>query len=262
MTVWNGLWQKEHRMMRGWLYGTFMSSIAVSFVLPLLLTVFFEWRFGQIDFDLYFIPLIWLAFSVFIPLSLAMSSLNIELERPDVWFHTPASIFQLIGVKAAYAMVVGILNIVTTLILFIVLLRIMDAMNTMMTLSDLLLFVVRFIFFVSLGALIVLVFGLLFRVIHLVIRPYFRSSTILVSIAIFIGFMALLNWIMKTSLYTKISTSGPIMIVEDRGLTFGEDSSALEVSGQMYVGDLVTTLLFLGALFITAALLLEKKVRL
>lgn len=262
MTVWNGLWQKEHRMMRGWLYGTFMSSIAVSFVLPLLLTYFFEWRFGQIDFDLYFIPLIWLAFSIFIPLSLAMSSLNIELERPDVWFHTPASIFQLIGVKAAYAIVVGIVNITTTLVLFLVLLRMMDAMNTMISMIELLLFLLHFISLSSLGATIVLMIGLLFRVLHLVMKPYFKSATILVSTLLFIGFMALLNWVVQTSLYTKISQLGPTGMVVNRGITFGDDGSSLGVDAPMYLGDLVTTLLFLGALFVTAALLLEKKVRL
>lgn len=262
MVIWKGLWKKEHQMMRGWLYGTFISSIAVSFILPLLLMYFLEWRFGEIEFNLYFIPLIWLAFSIFIPLSIAMSSMNSELERADVWLHTPASIFQLLGVKTVYAAIVGILNIVTTLILFISLLGIMDAMNTMMTMTELLLFLIRFSLIASLGALLVIIVGLLFRVIHLTIKPYFKSSTILVSILLFIGFMVVLNWIMKTPLYTKIATFGPIDIVERRSMTFGDDSSALEVSGALSVGDLAMTVLFFGALFISAALLFEKKVRL
>lgn len=263
MTIWNGLWKKEWHMMRGWFYGTLLGSVAISFILPLLLTYFFEWKFTQLDMELHFIPLIWMVFTVFIPLSIAVTSINMELERPDVWLHTPASIFQLFGVKVVYAITVGLLNMTVTTILFLFYLRLTDGLSQVLSISELLAFVVHFLLMLSFITWIIVIVGLFFRIIHLLFKQLFGSSAIIIVIILFIAFMAAIDWITKTALYTKISTIGSLQNVPNRELLLGNGESSLFVGGEFfYVGELFMTYSFMGLLFIATALLFEKKVRL
>lgn len=261
--IWNGLWQKESWMMRGWLTGTVFIGLFLSFALPLLLTYFWTWKFAQDESQFYFIVLIWLCCTLFIPLSLAMSSITMEMERPDVWLYTPASIFHLLGVKVVYAITIGFVNILVAIIGLLFFLRITDALSTLLTIGELIKFALHSIAVLTMFSVFILLIGLFFRAIHLFLKPYFRSSTLLITIGLFIAFAVLLDGIQKTTLYTKISLIGPIGKVKDNALEIGGEGSALVVgSDEIYVGNTLLLCALAGFLFITAALLFEKKVRL
>lgn len=99
---WRGLLQKEWVT---WKYGVvtlFLLNVFVILIGPIIT----QWLFGAPqDFFTNTVVLVgtWFVLIAFIGMFLISISLSHEMKRPDLWLHSPLSIFQLIGAKVMFA---------------------------------------------------------------------------------------------------------------------------------------------------------------
>lgn len=263
MMIWNGLWKKEWLLMRGWFYGTAIAAVTTSLFIPLLLIYFLGLKIEGVDSSFYFLALLWMSVSVFVPLSLIITSINVEISRPDVWLHTPASIYQLFGVKIIFALFIGVINFALSIVSFMILLKISNALTEMMGRGELFLFLIKFLSVLLLFAFIVLIIGLFFRVLYLVLKPYLKSLTAISTIILFFIFMSVTTWISSTELYMKIASFGRIKGYSGQDFRFGDGFSYIEIDEAYFrIGEISLTLAFGILLFFVSTMLFEKKVRL
>ena len=98
MTAFNGLLQKEWKLMRWPMLGfvaTFIVIAALSFA-PIVVGGIFEVN----EFDGMFSTIL-----LFLAAGLFLQSLHTDMKKPDVWLHSPASIWMLLGVKMMMAVI-------------------------------------------------------------------------------------------------------------------------------------------------------------
>ena len=108
MKQWNGLMKKEWVAMKGWLYGTVGASILITLVIPYVVPMFLE---GNVDALISGLIPFWILVSLILPVFVILSSLKKEMGHPDIWLHSPVSIFKLFGSKAVFAALVGVVNL-------------------------------------------------------------------------------------------------------------------------------------------------------
>ena len=101
MKQWNGLLKKEWVTMK-WplLVSAVLGIIVMSFV-PHLIVNFFGIEVHVFEVALV-ICFIWAGASVLAPVTALFIMLEREMKRPDVWLHSTASIFKLVGVESAF----------------------------------------------------------------------------------------------------------------------------------------------------------------
>lgn len=263
MQIWQGLFLKERLLMKGWFYATIIFMTLLTFIFPLALTLYFSFSLNEIKEGFTAISLFWFILVLFIPVIILTVSLGKEVERPDIWLHSRNTIFTLFGVKAVFASVVGAVNILISAI-FIILLYTVQLQPFRLVLEEAtlhfwLLFLIS-IFFLS---IILMVVGLLFRVIYLILRPYTRKMTGLITLGLLFLFAWFVEKISASSIYQKVSTFGKIGDLSASQFYLGDESSYLWIDASLfYVGEILLNIGFASLLFIVAALLFEKKVRL
>ncbi len=263
MKVWQGLLMKERLLMRGWFYATIAFMTLLTFVLPVFLTLYFKFSSNEIKEGFTAITIFWFLFVIFIPAIILMVSVGKEVERPDIWLHSKNTIFTLFGVKTLYASFVGAVNIVISSI-FIILLYTVHLEPFRLVLSEAnLLFWLLFLISLFFLSIILMMVGLLFRVVYLILRPYTKKITGLLTL----GLLFFLAWVAEklssSKIYQEIATFGKIGNVSESQFYLGDESSYLWIDASLfYVGEIVLNIGFASLLFITAALLFEKKVRL
>lgn len=258
-----GLFMKEWFFMRGWAYAVLIFSVLLTFIIPISLTIYFSDSLAALNGALASILFLGVAFSIFIPALILMASLGKEAERPDIWLHSPSSIFTLFGVKALFASLVGAVNMIISAVFFTFLLMIeLEPFQLALEETPLRFW---FIFFTGLFliALILMCIGLLFRVIYLVMKPYTGRMTKYLTFGALLLFVWIIDKITNSSPYQKISTFGKIGEASGSQFSLGEDSLTLWVDESLfYIGETFLSIGFASLLFIGSALLFEKKVRL
>ena len=262
MKQWNGLMKKEWVSMKGWLYGTVGASILITLIIPFVVPMFLEGSVGSLISGL--IPF-WILVSLILPVIVLLNSLKKEMAHPDIWLHSPVSIFKMFGSKAVFAGFVGIVNllIVISLGLFHLKLSTIAINFTFANVGVLSTFILVF-FMVS---LVLMCIGLFVKVLYYVIKPYAKVFTIPI---LFVFFFAS-GWVIEkiiekvkgTTVYEKIATFGPIGNPSKGGFFIEKEHFFFEVDETIFhIGDLLMNASFIVLLFITAAVLFEKKVRL
>ncbi|MCZ2259111.1 hypothetical protein [Sporosarcina sp. G11-34] len=255
MKQWNGLLKKEWVSMKGWLYGTVGASILFVLIIPFVVSMFVKGVFDVLLFAL--IPS-WILFSLILPVIVLLNSLKKETGRLDIWLHSPVSIFKLFGVKAIFAGFVGAVNL-----FFATFVGSIQLSNSNLDID----FAfsgagVVFIFVLFLVSLMAMCIGLFARVLYLVIEP----SVKVFAIPILVGFFFVVSWIFQriegTMIYEKITTFGPIRSVSKNGFSIEKEQFFFEANETIFhTGDLLVNVLFTILLFVTSAVLFEKKVR-
>ena len=107
MKQWNGMVRKEWVTMKWPLIVSALVAITVMAVFPFLITGFLATEVHVFEFALV-ICFLWAGASVFAPVIALFTMLGSEMKRPDVWLHSNASIFKLIGSKAFMALMIGV----------------------------------------------------------------------------------------------------------------------------------------------------------
>ena len=249
--------KKEWVSMKGWLYGTVGASILITLIIPFVVPMFLEGSVGALITGL--IPF-WILISLILPVIVILNSLKKEMGHPDIWLHSPVSIFKMFGSKAVFAGLVGVVNLLLVTFLGLIQFKISTiSMNSVGVLGTFIL-----VFFMV--SLMVMCIGLFVKVLYYVIKPYAKVFTIpILFVFCFASAWAIERIIEKvkgTTIYEKIATFGPIGNPSKGGFFIEKEHFFFEVDETIFhIGDLLMNASFIVLLFITAAVLFDKKVR-
>lgn len=261
MKTWKGLWKKEWQMMRGWLSATtviailliIVSSSALSFLVEGKLVVSF-----MLGISLMMMTLI----VVCVPVSLLLNSLWIEWKRPDVWLHSPQTIYQLFGCKTVFASVIGFVSMIVPGVTLALYASIFDASITEVGVAKFIGMMYTFISSVFLGAVGLMLIGLFLAVVYRVIKSYVRRGAFFIWLVVLFILMWLFQSVLESKLYQKIVHLGQLSTYTDsRDISVGNFYFA-QSSMALYAGQIFVVVGFLAFLFVSSAWLFEKKVRL
>lgn len=262
MKQWNGLMKKEWLLMKEWFYGFVISVIISAVILTVgLMAVAIESSTKTAIVAITVI--IWVLIILFLPLIILLNSLRKESGRPDVWLHSGESIFKLFGSKFVFASLGGLLSILLPAVSLFIYLVISGSTINEFTFTELVIFAGALFFLFFASSLLIASTGLFFAVLYQLIKPYVKGLAIPVLIVFFIVAAWLLERIKASSLFEKITSFGPIgdpskedFYIEKDGFFVGPTEPVI------YTGNILITILSVMFLFVTAALLFEKKVRL
>ncbi|MHA6259078.1 hypothetical protein ACXYMX_04085 [Sporosarcina sp. CAU 1771] len=259
MKQWNGLMKKEWVLMKGWFYGTLGVAVSVFLILPYIVAMILKVSAGEIRVGL---MAAWVLFSLVAPFIGLLISLGRETNRPDVWMHSPASIFKLFGSKVVFAGAIGFIHLLlASILIFGQFERSFREMGD--TLGEALQVGGTFVFVLTLASLMMMCMVLFVRVLYLVIKPRLKVASIPVLFVFVFLTLQGIEKIVETEFYKKLTSFGPIGSPVENGSTVGNEFSFFIIDETIiYTGDLLVNVLFSILLFIAAATLFEKKVRL
>lgn len=259
MKQWNGLMKREWVAMKGWLYGTVGAAILITLIIPLFIAIFFKESVDGVVIS--FLPL-WLVVSLIMPISILLSSLKKEMDRPDIWLHSPVSIFKLFGAKAVFASGIGLLNLAIATFVGLIQLKLFSPIPDL-TFGGLIGFGSTFIFSVFLTSLLAMCMVLFIRVLYLVMEPRMKGFTIPILIVFVFGASWVYERIRVTSFYEKITTFGPFANPLNKDFTMEGEGFFFQVNTTvLHTGSFLVAISLTIFLFVLAAVLFEKKVRL
>ena len=260
MKQWNGLLRKEWVTMKWPLLVSSLLGIIVMSFLPHLLSKFFGFEIHVFEVALV-ICFIWAGASVLAPVISLFTMLEREMKRPDVWLHSTASIFKLVGAKAFFASLFGAVGLLipTTVLAFqYALFR-----STIVTFNDLLFFGSISIVLIFAVSITFMSIGLFFWVIDRLMKPYLKGFSIVATIIIFLIASRLYGQFVLSDLYEKLLLIGPIDLMKIKNPKINVEFIYFDHTETFfYTGEIVFDMFFTVAMFIAAALLFEKKVRL
>lgn len=260
MKQWNGLLKKEWITLK-WplLVSALLGIIVMSFVPHLIANIFgLEVHVFEVVLVICFI---WAGASVLAPVIALFIMLEREIKRPDVWFHSTASIFKLVGAKAFFASLIGAVGLlIPTLVLAV---QHVLFSSTMATFDDLFFFGSIFIVMIFAVSIIFMSIGFFFWVIDRLMKPYLKGFSIVATIILFLVASRLYSLFVLSELYEKLILIGPIDLMKIKNPKINVDFIYLEHAETFfYTGEIVFDIFFTFIMFVIAAVLFEKKVRL
>lgn len=258
-----GLIRKEWMMMRLWLVILLILNTLGIVGIPLLLNT------GIDDVPIFktalILAVIWLFFSHLIAAILFLTSLQLDMTRPDIWLHTESSIFKLIGTKLAFATAITLFSLLW-IELLLGILHVVYADPEFVTYGQLLEMKVYVFVGVFFSIILNLIIVLFFWVIYHLIRPYTKGFSIIISVFLFI--VSSIIWSMSSNLkfIPKLPQFGginiPIPDFIEKLKNYGNYGDlTILVEPTIYVSEIVIIAAFSIILFWGSALWFEKKVR-
>lgn len=260
MKQWNGLVRKEWLTMKWPLLVSALIGVTVMIVVPLLLT-----SFSVLEVPLFEITLVicflWAIASVLAPVVALFMMLGMEMKRPDVWLHSHASIFTLIGSKAFLAAVIGAGGLlIPTLVLAV---QYAYWKPAVINFDEMLFYGSLFIIIIFALSISLMSTGFFFWVLDRLMKPYLKGFSVVVTIILFIFASWGFTKLTLSSLYSKLVLVGPIDLMSLKNSKLDLTHGYLEITETViYTGEVVFDLVITIALFVIAAVLFEKKVRL
>ena len=259
MKQWNGLLRKEWAAMSGQFYASVVASILFVGLIPFGSRLF-NWGLDVLELSL-ISSLTWMIICIFIPTIILLISLGKEMNRPDIWLHSGASIFKMFGSKAVYAALVGVVNLVIPFIAIIIGSR-FSAFPLELTFKMAL--QVGSLFFISfyITSLLIMGTGLFFGVLYQLTKPVMRGFALPNVVILFLISSWLVEWITTKSFYKELTSFGAITNPGEEIFTIVKGNFFFEIDTVVfYTGDILVDLVVGVLLFITAVVLFEKKVR-
>ncbi|MBO0589317.1 hypothetical protein [Sporosarcina sp. E16_8] len=260
MKQWNGLLKKEWVTMKWPLLTSAILGIIVMSFVPHLIVRFLGFSTHVFEVVLV-ICFIWAGASVLAPVIALFIMLEREMKRPDVWFHSTASIFKLVGAKAFFATLIGAVGLlIPTTVLAV---QYVLFSSTMATFDDLLFFGSIFIVMIFAVSITFMSIGFFFWVMDRLMKPYLKGFSIVATIIIFLVASRLYALFVLSELYEKLILIGPIDLMKIKNPKIDVDFIYFDHTETFfYTGEILFDLFFTVVMFIIAAVLFEKKVRL
>lgn len=255
MRQWNGLLKREWASMSFAFYASVGATTMFTLLIPFTNHVF-KWGIDFLEI-LFGIGIMWMMLSVGIPAVIFLISFVKEMNRPDVWLHSTASIFKIFGSKAVFASFVGAMNSVITIIVSAVGLVISGYQFGPTFKAIVLLYTLMYLL-----SLLVLCAGLFVGVLFRLIKPVAKGLSAAALLLLFWISLWLVEKVAAMPIYEKISMFGPIRGPSEGVYHFGPDFFREIDDIVFYAGDLFLGLIVGVLLFTVAATLFEKKVRL
>ena len=272
MKSWKGLFKKEWTLLKWGIIVLALKNVFVILLGPTIIN-----RVFGVPQDFFTTTLIlvgiWLVFNIFVGAGVLITSLGREMKRPDTWLHSPASMLQLVGAKAVFAMVVTVFLLALGGLLLGVSFLTSDAIG-IISISDGVLSLLLVLLAIFLNSILIMAIGFFIWSVYEVIRSHKgKTSGGMLIILSFAGAFTGLILSDKlgigmaiASVFRSINKIGPVKVTD---LAFyNEHTSYLFTSivpvediifstGGLLVGGIVTVFLF-----VAGSMLFEKKVRL
>lgn len=263
MNKWKGLLIKEWFLMKRWVYATFVLNVLLTFVLPMVVTLYLRSKITLVSEGFTWLSPFWLLAVVMTPTIILMMSLGKEAVRPDIWLHSPSSVYELFGLKSLFSVIVGVANLCISLGLLMGTLSLRIAPFGFVYESGTFQFWLVYMGILFLAMIMIMCVGLFFSVIYLIIRPFTKKFSIVLTFGLLLGYLWIGNKVVNSSVYLTISRMGKFGAVKESRFNLADESIYFSVNeSAFYVGQILLSIGLAGLLFIVAALLFEKKVRL
>lgn len=259
MKQWNGLMRKE------WVQWRWQLIFAIG--LAIIALLFMPTVVGKIteDFEIVFEMTLMISFMVMmvgmiVPVICFATMFNRDMKLQDLWLHSTASIYKLIGVKLLMAAFIGAVSLLVPAAVVAVRFAITDARE--ITFDELAFFGTSALIFFFTVSLMVLIVGFFFIVIDRLIKPFLKGFSIIVTVLLFVLSARLYGEVTASGLYDRLFHTGKLNLLEMKNakLEIGEGST-LFMNFELYVGDILFDTALAVILFFLAIKLFEKKVR-
>ena len=260
MKQWNGLLKKEWVTMK---WPLFISALFGTFVMsffPILITRIFGFEVHVFQIAL-IICFVWAIASALAPVTALFTMLEREMKRPDVWLHSTASIYKLVGAKALLASLIGaVVLLIPTIVLAV---QYALFKSATITFNDLFFFGSIFIVLVFAVSIIFMSIGFFFWVIDRLMKPFLKGYSIVATIILFFISSRIYSQITLSEFYQKLVSIGPIDVMKLKNPSLNVEFIYIErMETLFYSGEILFNVFCTVALFIVASVLFEKKVRL
>ncbi|MCG3087639.1 hypothetical protein [Sporosarcina cyprini] len=260
MKQWNGLLLREWLPIKWQMIGSFILFGLGLVGLPLFVSTFVE-GFKVNSFEIATVLcFVWAAFSVFVPLFTFFMLFYRDMKKPDLWLHSTASIYQLVGVKMVVAILVGL----ASLLLSVVVVAIWYVLTNQpfIVFDELLFYGSLFISAVFLGSICLLLVGFFFVVLDQLMKPFVKGFSIVITLLLFILSVRLHSIFVSSRFYEMFILQGKLDMMDFKNQQIDLQESYFEITGTtFYIGEWVFDFACLLVFFIVGAMLLEKKVR-
>ncbi|MFJ7935327.1 hypothetical protein [Sporosarcina sp. NPDC096371] len=260
MQQWNGLLRKEWVTMKWTLISSAIFGVIIMSFLPLLISNFFGLEIHVFEVALV-ICFIWAGAGVLTPVVTLLVMLEREMKHPDVWLHSTASIFKLVGAKTFFATLIGVVGLLIPTTVLAVQYALFSSKTFLF--DDLLFFGSLFIVTIFAVSIIFMSIGFLFWVFDRLMKPYLKGFSIVATVILFFMSSRLYGLFVLSELYEKLILIGPIDVMKIKNPKISVDFIYFDHTETFfYTGEIVFDMFFAVAMFIVAAVLFEKKVRL
>lgn len=260
---WRGLFFKEWMISRAEVMTLLILNAVIGISLPFIVGSVFTIPQDISDgFDV-FIG-IWLLAHLFIGLKLLYTSVNSELKHPDIWLHSQRSVFQLIGVKAMFAVFITAAMLIVGGVMLGVSVT-LSSHEQPLSLIDSVLVSLSVMTATFLISIYITAMGFFFWSIYQVLRSRIGSIAVVVTPVIFLGYTYLLEKGRFPSIFDTLIAFGPVKFTDTK---FYDETNYNLISVIVPDGIVFTVggLLFYGIIaaifFVVGSVLFEKKVRL
>ncbi|MBE1553258.1 hypothetical protein [Sporosarcina limicola] len=260
MQQWNGLLRKEWVTMKRLLLVSALFAVATMSILPIIITRFLGAGVHVFEIALV-ICFMWASASVLAPVIALFTMLERDMKRPDMWLHSNASIFKLIGSKVVFAMLIGTGGLFIPTIVLALYYAFLTP--SILTFNALLFYGSIFVVVLFVASISILCTGFFFWVLYQLMRPYIKGFSIPVTIILFFFSSYVVQITGNSDLYNKIVKVGPVDLLQLKNPKLDIEKGYFELTGAtFYTGQIVFDVLFTVIMFIVATVLFEKKVRL
>ena len=262
-----GLIRKEWILLKWGILALVFVNIVVVMAVPPLINRAFDLPLNTFENSL-IISGTWFVVSMFIGVGILFTSLEKEMKQPDIWLHSPAPMWQLVGVKAVFAVAVTALILVLNGVLLSISFMLSDAYGTISR-FDGALSMVSVMISIFLKSIYIMGFGFMFWSFYQIGRSRSKGlSVIFTTLLFFAGIFTgtvIAELFRSIEFLTTIKEFGPVKLT---GLAFYNEQNSYFFTGIVPDGVVFTVggLILYGALtlifFAVGAKLFEKKVRL
>lgn len=260
MKEWNGLLRKEWIIMKWLLIVSALVAIVVMTVIPVAIASYFPGEMDVFEVTLV-VCLLWAGASIGAPLIAFIIMFQRDMKSPEIWLHSTASIFKLVGSKAFCAVLIGAASLLIPTAILAVHYALVK--TSLYSFDELLFFGSMYIVMIFRFSIFIMSVGFLFLVIDRLIKPYLKSFSILVTFLLFFLSSKLYGQVESSELYRKMTSFGPIDLSHFEKLSRQTENGYLAINSPViYSGDIVVNTLLTVFFFIGAAVLFERKVRL
>jgi hypothetical protein len=262
-----GLMGKEWILLKWGILVLVFVNITVVLAVPPLINRAFDLPMNTFE-NVLIISGTWFVFSMFIGVGILFTSLEKEMKQPEIWLHSPAPMWQLVGIKAVFAVAVTALILVLNGVLLSIAFIISDAYGTISR-FDGALSMVSVMISIFLKSIYIMGFGFMFWSLYQIGRSRSKGlSVIFTTLLFFAGIFTgsvIAESFRSLELLTTIKGFGSVKLTdftfynEHNSYFFTgivQDGVVFSVGGLILYG--VLTLIF----FAVGAKFFEKKVRL
>lgn len=259
MKQWNGLLKKEWISMKWSIVLSLLGALFILFLFPILLRKLLGENVNLFEYALV-ITFVAAIGNLFIPFTLFWVLVEKEMKRPDLWLHSTASIYQLIGVKAFFAMAVGIVSFSIPTIVLATYYFVLSPAGIVF--NVLLVFGLTFLGILITASMMLLSTGIFFWVLYRWMKPFVKGFSIPITIGLFLLSSYLYTRFTLSHFYETYVMVGPVDVTRWTDLQFESDYFTIAPSETVvYTGQMVLDTILTIGMFLIAVKWFDKKVR-